>query len=46
MTKELGARILITDATRSRLAEYYPLRSLGAVPIRGRAEPIELFEIT
>jgi adenylate cyclase len=46
LTKELGAEILITDATRSRLAEYYPLRSLGAVPIRGRAEPIELFEVT
>ena len=46
LTKEVNARILITAATRARLAEHYPLRSLGAVPIRGRSEPIELFEVT
>lgn len=46
LTKEFGARILISAATRARLVEHYPLKSLGAVPIRGRSEPIELYEVT
>jgi adenylate cyclase len=46
LTKELNARILITAATRAQLDGHYSLKSLGAVPIRGRTEPIELYEVT
>ena len=46
LTKEYGAMILITKETRSRLREFYPLKSLGTVPLRGRSEPIELFEVS
>lgn len=46
LTKEFNAKTLITAATRARLAEHYPLKPLGEVPIRGRSEPIELYELT
>ncbi len=46
LTKELNAHILVTGATRARLAQHYPLKPLGEVPIRGRSEPIELYEVT
>ncbi len=46
LTKEFSARILITAATRARLAAQYSLKPLGPVPIRGRSEPIELYEVT
>ena len=46
LTKDFNARTLITAATRARLAEHYPLKPLGEVPIRGRSEPIELYELS
>ena len=46
LTKEFSARILITAATRAHLVEQYSLKPLGLVPIRGRSEPIELYEVT
>ena len=45
LTKVENARILITAATRALLADHYPLKSLGEREIRGRSEPIELFEV-
>lgn len=46
LTKEFGATILLTKETRHRLHERYPFKALGSVPLRGRSEPIELFEVS
>ena len=46
LTRDFNARILITGATRARLASQYPLKSLGPVTLRGRSEPVDLFEVT
>ncbi len=46
VTRELNARILITGATRAQLTSHYPLKALGPVTLRGRSEPVDLFEVT
>jgi adenylate cyclase len=46
LTKELNARVLVTAATRARLTEHYPLKPHGPITIRGRSEPIEIYEVT
>jgi adenylate cyclase len=46
LTREFNARILITGATRARLGSHYPLKPLGPVALRGRSEPVDLFEVT
>jgi len=43
LTKELGVEILISADVVRALAADHGLTSLGEVPIRGRATPLELF---
>ncbi len=44
-TRDLGAPILITESTRAAMGDVPNVRprSCGAVPLRGMAEPIEVF---
>ena len=37
-------QIIISSATRDRLGDGFPLRYLGSVAVRGRQEPIEVFD--
>ena len=42
-TKELDVAVLVSGATRARSSR--PLRGVGELPIRGRAERIEAFTL-
>lgn len=42
-TRETGDDVLITDATRQALTRAVELDSRGSLPLKGKAEPIELF---
>ncbi len=42
-TRVAGCGILIDPETRRGLGADVPVRSLGAVPVRGRMEPVEMF---
>ncbi|NBB83358.1 MAG: adenylate/guanylate cyclase domain-containing protein [Alphaproteobacteria bacterium] len=43
MNKELGTRLLISEATRADLADEGAVREVGTVALRGRAEPMRVF---
>jgi adenylate cyclase len=44
-TKEFGARIIISEATRARLKGRYDMKPLGTVTVKGRSEPVQIFEV-
>ena len=43
--KEFGAEILLSAATRERIASRLPVRPLGTTAIRGREGSIQVFEL-
>lgn len=45
LNKDYGTRIIISDATRSRLRESYPMRPLGSVVVKGKSVPVDIFEV-
>lgn len=45
LNKDYGARIIISAATRSRLDRRYDMRALGNVTVKGKSEPVEIFEV-
>ena len=45
LNKEYGTRIIISDATRSRLKGSYPIRPLGDVVVKGKTKPVAIFEV-
>jgi len=45
LTKQLDRTLLITDATRKRLACGYPLERLPPQTLRGKSEPLPLFAV-
>jgi len=40
-----GGRVFISDSTRQALGQQAAVRSLGPVLVRGRAEPVVIFEL-
>lgn len=46
LNKDYGSLVLISDRTVQLLQDSYPLRPIGEVPIRGKAESIKLYELT
>ena len=46
LTKELDASILISDSTHRRVAHMCQARSLGSVEIRGRQQPVHIFQVS
>jgi adenylate cyclase len=46
LNKEKKTKLLISRATRMFLDEQLELTRLGAVPVRGQAEPIEIFTVS
>jgi len=45
LNKQYGTRIIVSDATRTRLKARYEIRPLGDVTVKGRSQPISIFEV-
>ena len=45
LNKHYGTRIIISDATRQRLSRRYGLRPLGDVVVKGKTQPVAIFEV-
>jgi adenylate cyclase len=45
LTKEHGVRIIIGDTTRAALKQSVEVRPLGEVVVKGRAQPVRVFEV-
>jgi adenylate cyclase len=45
LNKQYGTRILISDATRLHLTGSYAVRPLGDVVVKGKTEPVSIFEL-
>jgi adenylate cyclase len=46
LNKQYGTRIIISDATRRALKGRYLYRPLGDVVVKGKSEPVGIFEVT
>jgi adenylate cyclase len=44
LTKQHGAVILVSATTKARLGEVFDWRAAPAVPVKGKAEPVQTFE--
>jgi adenylate cyclase len=45
LNKQYGTRIIISDATREQLSRPYRLRPLGDVIVKGKTQPVAIFEV-
>jgi len=45
LTKELGAAIVVSEATAAALGPEVPLRDAGACSVKGRAQPVRVFAV-
>ena len=45
LNKDYKTRIIISEATRARLARSTNLRPLGGVVVKGKTRPVEIFEV-
>jgi adenylate cyclase len=45
LTKQVGATILITEATAARLANGFVFGTRAVLPVRGKLQPIEVIEV-
>jgi adenylate cyclase len=45
LNKEYGTRLIISGATRARLKGRYDMKPLGAVTVKGKSEPVDIFEV-
>jgi adenylate cyclase len=46
LNKQYGTRIIISDATRRRLTGRYLVKGLGDVVVKGKTEPVAIFEVS
>ena len=45
LTKQYGAQILISSATKSKLKENYKIRPIDMVEVKGKHQAVEIFEV-
>ena len=45
LNKQYSTRIIISDATRTRLKGAYDIRPLGDVVVKGKTRPVAIFEV-
>jgi adenylate cyclase len=45
LNKDFRTRIIISDATRTRLQTAYSVRALGDVTVKGKTRPVAIFEV-
>jgi adenylate cyclase len=46
LNKQYGTRIIISETTRAALTGRYLIRPLGEVVVKGKTEPVAIFELT
>jgi adenylate cyclase len=46
LNKEYGTRILVSESTRARLTLPVELQPIGAVTVKGRSQPVEIYSVT
>lgn len=44
LNKEYGTTVLLSETTVNALKEHFPIESIGAIAVRGKHEPIEVFK--
>jgi len=45
LNKEYGTRLIISEATRARLKGRYDMKPLGAVTVKGKSQPVSIYEV-
>ena len=45
LNKQYGTRIIISEATRQQLSRPYRVRPLGEVIVKGKTQPVAIFEV-
>ncbi len=45
LNKDYKTRIIISEATRGRLQAHYDIRPLGEVIVKGKSQPVAIFEV-
>lgn len=45
LNKPYAAQIVITEFTKAQLTQEYPMRRLDFVQVKGKSEPVEIFEV-
>jgi len=45
LNKELDTSVLITEATRAEVGDRVEVRDCGAIPVKGRNEPVQVYEV-
>ena len=45
LNKQYGTRIIISEATRARLSRAYQFRPLGDVVVKGKTQPVAIYEV-
>jgi adenylate cyclase len=45
LNKQYGTSVIISDATRERLHGRYDIRALGDVVVKGKSQPVAIFEV-
>ncbi len=45
LNKQYGTSVIISDATRERLKGRYDIRALGDVVVKGKSQPVAIFEV-
>jgi adenylate cyclase len=45
LNKEYGTRIIISESTRALLKGQYDIRPLGTVTVKGKSQPVAIFEV-
>ena len=45
LNKQYGTHVIISDSTRARLKGRYHVRALGEVVVRGKSQPVAIFEV-
>lgn len=43
--KQYGTRLIISETTRQRLRKRYDMRPLGEITVKGRSQPVSIFEV-
>jgi adenylate cyclase len=45
LNKELGTEVLLSASTRQALGPAFPVKALGEVPVKGKAQPVPVFTV-
>ena len=45
LNKQYGTSVIVSDATRERLQGRYDIRALGDVVVKGKSQPVAIFEV-